>query len=124
MGTETKGSYTRMERAVMRRGIATVLTVCAMLLAGPAFVNPSLAQGSGRKLKSGPPPEYPALARKLNITGTARVQLTIAADGRVKDVKELGGNPLLVKALVDAFKKWRYEASTSESSAEVKFNFQ
>jgi len=65
----------------------------------------ALAQAPSRKLKSGSPPEYPALAQRLNITGSARVRITIAPDGRVVDIKELGENPLLLKSLVDAVKK-------------------
>lgn len=99
------------------------LLVLSALLLGSASITPMLAQETSRKLKSGPPPEYPELARKLNITGSARVRLTIAADGRVKDVKELGGNPVLLKSLVDAVKKWKYETSTTESVVEVTFNF-
>lgn len=81
------------------------------------------AQTSSRKVKSNPPPEYPELARKMNITGTARVLLTVANDGSVTTVKELGGNPVLVAALVKAVKKWKYEAADRESEIEVKFEF-
>jgi len=109
-------------KTAARRWMAKLLLLGALLFAG-AVSMPTLAQESSRKLKSGPPPEYPELARKLNITGSCRVRITIAADGRVKDVKELGGNPVLLKSLVDAVKKWRYEPSTTESTAEVTFNF-
>ncbi len=76
-----------------------------------------------RKLKSGQPPEYPELARKMNIKGTARVMVTIAPDGIVKEVKEVGGHPLLIDALVRAVKKWKYEPASKESVIEVKADF-
>ena len=78
---------------------------------------------SNRKLKSSVPPEYPELARKLGLKGTARVQLTIAANGSVTSIKELGGNPLFVDALSKAVKKWKYEPAATESVIEVKFEF-
>lgn len=81
------------------------------------------AQSSSRKPKSNPPPEYPELARKMNITGTARVLLTVMPDGSVTTVKELGGNPVLVAALVKAVKKWKYEPADRENEIEVKFEF-
>lgn len=81
------------------------------------------AQQEGRKLKSGDPPEYPELARKLHLEGTARVLITVAADGRVGKVKELGGNPVLLDALVRAVKKWKYEAAEKETVIQVKFDF-
>lgn len=80
-------------------------------------------QSGGRKPKSNPLPEYPELARKMKITGTARVLLTVGPDGNVGNVKELGGNPVLVAALVKAVKKWKYEPAEHQSEFEVKFNF-
>jgi TonB family protein len=83
----------------------------------------SQTQGSARKLKLSVPPEYPELARKMNIQGVARVLLTVTNDGRVVGVKELGGNPVLIAALVQAVKKWKYEAADRESDIEVRFEF-
>jgi TonB family protein len=76
-----------------------------------------------RKLKSSVPPEYPELARRLQLKGTARVSVTVAPDGRVTNAKELGGNPVLVDALLRAVKKWKYEPAAKESVVEVKFEF-
>ncbi|HZI56639.1 MAG TPA: energy transducer TonB [Verrucomicrobiae bacterium] len=84
----------------------------------------SSSQASTRKLKLSVPPEYPELARKMNIQGVARVLLTVTPDGRVVGVKELGGNPVLVTALSQAVRKWKYEAADRESEIEVRFEFQ
>jgi TonB family protein len=81
------------------------------------------AQAASRKLRTGTPPEYPELAKKNNIKGTARVQLLVAFDGKVKDVKILGGHPVLVQAVVDAVSKWKYEPAAQESIVIVKFDF-
>ena len=78
---------------------------------------------TSRKLRSSVPPEYPELARKMNIQGVARVLLTVTTDGRVVGVKELGGNPVLIAALVQAVKKWKYEPADRESEIEVRFEF-
>jgi TonB family protein len=59
----------------------------------------------------------------MNIQGVARVLLTVAPDGRVVGVKELGGNPVLVSALAQAVRKWKYEAADHESEIEVRFEF-
>jgi TonB family protein len=80
-------------------------------------------QANARKLKLSVPPEYPELARKMNIQGVARVLLTVTTDGRVVGVKELGGNPVLIAALVQAVKKWKYEPADRESEIEVRFEF-
>ncbi len=81
------------------------------------------AQESVRKVKSSAPPEYPELAKRLNIRGIVRIEITVAPDGTVKEVKELGGNPVLVESLVRAVKKWKYEPAAKESVFEVKYEF-
>lgn len=78
---------------------------------------------SKRKAKVNTPPEYPELARKLNIEGMARVLAVVSADGNVSKVKELGGNPILVTALAQAVKNWKYEPAEHESMVEVRFEF-
>ena len=85
--------------------------------------HPASAQATLRKVKNRVDPVYPELAKKNNISGSARVELLITADGRVKDVKVLGGNPVLVNAVVIAVMKWKYEPAAEESSVVVKFDF-
>lgn len=93
------------------------------LATSPASSQTTQSQTSTRKIKVGVPPEYPELARKMNIQGVARVLLTVTSDGRVVGVKELGGNPVLVAALAQAVRKWKYESADHESEIEVRFEF-
>ena len=85
--------------------------------------HPFLAQSSARKVKTRIEPEYPELARKNNITGTARVEVLVTTEGKVRDVKVLGGNPVLVQAVINAVSKWKYEPASEESSIVLKFDF-
>jgi TonB family protein len=88
------------------------------------FVNhPASAQAALRKLKYRVDPVYPELAKRNNISGSARVELLITTDGRVKDVKVLGGSPVLVNAVLEAVRQWKYEPAPEESSAVIKFDF-
>jgi TonB family protein len=98
--------------------------VVLMLLAAFLFTHTAGYAQEVRKAKSNPPPEYPELAKRLNIRGVARVRVTITPDGAVKEVRELGGNPVLVEALAHAVKKWKYEPADKTSVLEVKFDFQ
>src|SRR6476646_8589975 len=103
-----------------------VLVLIATVLWNTLATSPASSQTSqsqARKLKVSVPPEYPELARKMNIQGVARVLLTVASDGRVVGVKELGGNPVLVAALTQAVRKWKYESADRESEIEVRFEF-
>jgi TonB family protein len=76
-----------------------------------------------RKIKTKVEPAYPELARRMNLKGTARVQLIVTPEGNVKEVRELGGNPVLLDALVRAVKKWKYEPANKESTIEVTYTF-
>jgi TonB family protein len=87
-----------------------------------AFLIPASAQ-DGRKVKYSIQPSYPELAKKNNIQGTARLQIVISADGSVKEVKVLGGSPVLTQAATEAVKKWKYEPASGESTAVLKFDF-
>jgi len=83
----------------------------------------SYSQAIARKVKNRVEPVYPDLARRNNISGSARVELLVTPDGRVKDVKVLGGNPVLVQAVMAAVVKWKYEPAAEESSVIIKFDF-
>ena len=67
------------------------------------------AEDSARKVKTKVNPQYPELARKMNITGAVRLELLVAPNGQVKAVKTLGGHPLLIDAAQSAVKQWKYE---------------
>jgi TonB family protein len=77
-----------------------------------------------RRAKSKVAPLYPELARKMNITGTVKIQVVVAANGTVKDAKVLGGHPVLAGAALDAVRKWRFEPAAVESSGVVELKFE
>jgi TonB family protein len=66
---------------------------------------------------------YPHLARKMNMTGTAKVDISIATDGSVQDVQILGGNPGLAAAVEDAVKQWKYASGPAETQKTLEFKF-
>jgi TonB family protein len=83
------------------------------------------AQGEiSRKVKSRVPATYPELARKMNITGTVKVEVVVSPNGSVKEAKIVGGHPVLATAALDAVKKWRFEPAAVESSGVVDFKFE
>jgi TonB family protein len=111
---------------VSLRKVAILVAVVAML-AGPSV--PGLrAQNSDneimRRAKTKVQPEYPELARKMNITGTVKVQVVVSPNGTVKDAKVMGGHPVLASAALDAVKKWRFEPGAGESTGVVDFKFE
>jgi TonB family protein len=77
-----------------------------------------------RHTKSRIQPAYPELARKMNLTGIVKVQVVVSPNGSVKDVRALGGHPVLVNAALDAVRKWRFEPAPVESSGLVDIKFE
>jgi TonB family protein len=76
-----------------------------------------------RKIKSKVSPQYPVLARKMNVTGSVKLEVFIAANGQVKSVKPLGGHPLLIDAAESAVKLWRFEPGAEGTEiVEIRFN--
>jgi TonB family protein len=120
-------SKTRFKQKRQQHFPGTLFFCCVVLLglttAPAAGIQAGQFQISTRKIKQSVPPQYPEIAKRMNIQGVARVLLTVTADGKVSEVKELGGNPVLVSSLVQAVKKWRYEPADRESSIEVRFEF-
>ena len=77
----------------------------------------------GRQLIAQPVPAYPEVAKLARLSGTVKVQVVIAPDGTIKDVKVIGGHPLFVNSTIEALKKWKYTPSSTESTASLEFNF-
>ncbi|MGH9602356.1 MAG: energy transducer TonB [Terriglobales bacterium] len=53
---------------------------------------------------------YPPLARKMNVAGTLKVEVTISPAGNVTDTKVIGGHPLLIAMHYNRRRKSEREA--------------
>jgi Zn-dependent M28 family amino/carboxypeptidase len=51
---------------------------------------------------------YPPLARQTRISGTVVAHVSVASDGSVVEAKATKGHPLLVGAVEDSVKRWRF----------------
>jgi TonB family protein len=76
-----------------------------------------------RKIKSRIQPVYPELARKLKLSGVAKVMVTISPDGKVKDAKIVGGHPVFTEAALNAVKKWKYEPARDATTDLIEIRF-
>ncbi len=56
-----------------------------------------------------PQPEYSPLARQMKVTGDVSVEVSIAADGAVDEVKVVSGSALLSAPVVKAVKAWHFK---------------
>jgi TonB family protein len=90
---------------------------------GLAATVPARGEDEGRHVKSRVAPQYPELAKRMNVTGVVKVRVVIGANGTVKDAKVVGGHPLLVDPAVEAARKWKFEPGPEETTEIVDFRF-
>ena len=102
----------------MTRKYMLLLPVAALCL-----FTATLLHADTRKSVKTVPPIYPAIATKMRIEGTVKLDVTIDPDGSVGDVKVVSGPQLLASAAVDAVKKWRYEPGEGKVTQSVNVDF-
>jgi TonB family protein len=93
------------------------LVLCFCLFAA------ALLHADTRKSVKTVQPVYPAIAVKMKVEGTVKLEATIDPDGSVSDVKVVSGHLLLVQAAIDAVKKWKYESGEGKSTQIVALDF-
>ena len=107
-----------------------LLGIGLSLLLGGVLIAPmrTAAQDSSqdtakRRVRTRVVPDYPPLAKQMNVTGRVKIEATISADGRVTNTKAIGGSPLLINAAMDALKRWRFEPAPKETMEVIEFDF-
>src|SRR6267143_5054105 len=83
----------------------------------------NLQAQEGRKVLSNPVPAYPDVAKKMHLSGTVKVQIVIGGDGRIKEKNFIGGHPVLVNAVEETLKNWKYAPASGETTTQLEFNF-
>ena len=64
-----------------------------------------------------PKPEYPAIARQANASGSVTVQISVDEDGNVISAKAVSGHPLLQSAAVDAARQAKFPPTKLDGKA-------
>ncbi|HXX18672.1 MAG TPA: TonB family protein [Candidatus Acidoferrum sp.] len=54
-------------------------------------------------------PEYPQAAKVLHLSGVVQLRAIIGTDGAIRNLEVISGNPILVRAAVEAVQQWRYQ---------------
>jgi len=94
-----------------------------MLAVALSLGGASLHAQEGRKAVSNPAPVYPEMAKRMHLTGVVKVQVVIGADGRIKEKNFIGGHPVLVNAVEETLKNWKYAPASGETTTQLEFNF-
>jgi TonB family protein len=90
------------------------------LLSGQSVMPQS---GSARKVRVQVAPEYPRIAKHLNLRGVVKLEVEVRANGSVKSCKVLGGNPVLLEAATKAVAQWKFVPAPSDTVEVVQIAF-
>ncbi len=94
-----------------------------MLVGSVCLFSAMLLYADSRKATKTAPPAYPALAAKMRVEGTVKIEAIINDEGAVEDAKVISGHALLAPAAVEAVKKWRYEPGGGKTTQAVNVDF-
>src|SRR5580704_4573637 len=110
-------SRTRMVKRANRMWVC-LLAVLATASLGIASLRAQEgdAPGSKRRVKTMGKPQYPDLAKKLNLAGVVKIEVTIGTDGRVKRTRVVGGHPVLASEAEKAAMQTEFEPGPKETS--------
>jgi TonB family protein len=79
--------------------------------------------GDERAVKSRVAPVYPEIAKRMKISDEVKLEATVDAQGKVKDVKAVSGNHMLGTAAEDTVRQWKFEPGDGEATVTVAINF-
>ncbi|MGA3344937.1 MAG: energy transducer TonB [Terracidiphilus sp.] len=104
-------------RPVLTRLMQTAALTILIALAVPA----NAAEERGIQMRA--IPAYPALAARMKITGSVKVEATVDSQGNVTDAKAISGNSILMPAAEDSVRRWQFNPGKGTVKVEVEVTF-
>jgi TonB family protein len=102
---------------------ARFLILLSALVAVPAGFSQQEQVESSRKIVNRVAPEYPQIARSINLRGNVKAEALVEPNGVVKSVEVKGGNPVLVRAAETAIYKWKWAPASRETREPIEVRF-
>jgi TonB family protein len=87
-------------------GIVAASSTTKMASFQSVWLSPEEAEG---RLLTRVEPKFPVEALNSRRSGTVVLEVQVAEDGSISNVRTLSGDPLLANAATDAVRKWRYQ---------------
>jgi TonB family protein len=102
---------------------ARFLILFSALVAVPAGFGQQDQIESSRKIVNRVAPEYPQIARSINLRGNVKAEALVGPNGVVRSVEVRGGNPVLVRAAEAAIYKWKWAPASRETREPIEVKF-
>jgi len=93
------------------------------LVVASASLGAAQEVSTNRKVVKSVAAQYPSVLKRRGIGGTVKLRVLVNANGTVKDVQVLGGNPILSDCASKAVKQWVFAAADKEESVEISVGF-
>jgi TonB family protein len=107
----------------MNRFLMPVLLVLfGVLILVPVSFGQQQTEGT-RRILNRVTPQYPEMARSMNLKGNVKAEAVVEPNGVVKSVEVKGGHPVLVRAAQDAIYKWKWAPSLRETREPIEVRF-
>lgn len=106
-----------------RSTVQSVVLLATLLVFTPTHLRAQESAGGSRKVVTRLAPNYPAVAYKMEIQGSVKVEAMVSPNGTVKAVEVKGGHPMLAQAAQDAVRGWKWEPSPKETRELVEIKF-
>ncbi len=103
---------------LMKRVPAPLFLLLSVLV--PATFGQQEQTESSRKIVNRVMPQYPAMARTMNLRGSVKAEAVVQPNGFVKSVEVKGGHPVLVRAAQDAIYKWKWAPRLTRPGSQSK----
>ena len=102
--------------------IALLALSCCAGVVEPAQCQQASGEGSRAVIRR-TEPQYPDIAKRMNIAGTVKVFAVVTADGKVKSVEPAGGHPVLIEAARQAITQWKFAPASTETRELIELHF-
>jgi TonB family protein len=101
---------------------AVLLVLFGVLILVPVSFGQQQTEGT-RRILNRVTPQYPEMARSMNLRGNVKAEAVVEPNGVVKSVEVRGGHPVLVRAAQDAIYKWKWAPSAHETREPIEVRF-
>src|SRR4029078_13278681 len=101
---------------------AVLLLLLGVLILVPASFGQQQTEGT-RRILNRVKPQYPEMARSMNLRGNVKAEAVVEPNGVVKSVEVRGGHPVLVRAAQDAIYKWKWAPASRETREPIEVRF-
>lgn len=108
----------------MKNRIAVALfALLSIVIFAPNHTHAQESTEGARKVLAKVQPQYPNIARTMNIQGSVRADVLVGPNGMAKSIEVKGGHPVLAQAAQDALRQWKWEPSPHETHEVVELRF-